>query len=333
MTARARQRDKISWLVKKKWTPKKVHENLEKEFGRLAYSYRCVVYHCSLVRKKVSGASVARNGRPRHKLVDEKIWAAHIEDPDLSVRKLAARITEPRETVRRHMIDIGARKGALPRIPHDLTSSQRSSRVTMSKTLLGYLKDKKKWPRIITGDETWVYLTNQQKFGWFFPGDEPRRAVDRQQGDKKVMLVTFLSSRGFKAIKFLPEGATIDARICCDLFRCIRMENDAPLWIHMDNASPHRAKLAQSVLTDLQIFPLPHPPYSPDLAPCDFWLYGRLKYSLGSAKFSTVDELQERVLEELHKIQVGEIRRVYNEWIRRLERCIESQGDYVHISH
>ena len=36
---------------------------------------------------------------------------------------------------------------------------------------------------------------------------------------------------------------------------------------------------------------LPHPPYSPDLAPCDFWLFSRIKDELRGKRFSTNEEL------------------------------------------
>jgi len=331
-SSRAVQRDKIRWLVGKRWSPSRIHEALSIEFGRHAYSYKCVVYHCSAARRKVARGSGGQRGRPRNQLVDEKILLAHAEDPDLSAKKLAVMISEPRETVRRHLIQIGGNYGNFPRVPHELTESQKSSRVKMSKTLLDFLKDKKKWPKIITGDETWVYATNSPKRGWTLPGDAPRTRVDAQQGDQKVMLQAFFSSRGFKSIRFLDEGSTVDANFCCDVFREIAEQNKPPLWIHMDNARPHRAKKAENVLEQLSMVPLPHPPYSPDLAPADFWLFGRMKNVLGSTKFLSIDKLQERVVRELHKIQLAEFRRVYNEWILRLQLCIEMGGEYVHTT-
>ena len=153
--------------------------------------------------------------------------------------------------------------------------------------------------------------------------------ADRERGDKKSMLVTFFSTSGFKVVRFLPIGTTIDSHYCCELFRELARNTCPPLWVHMDNARPHRAKCTALVLEELEIVPLPHPPYSPDLAPSDFWLFGRLKGSLGSTRFSTLEELEKKLNEELHKITTAEIRRVYNEWVRRLQACIESGGEYV----
>ena len=49
--------------------------------------------------------------------------------------------------------------------------------------------------------------------------------------------------------------------------------------ILIDNASSHVAKYTKSFLESVGIELLSHPPYSPDLAPCDFWLFPKLKYT------------------------------------------------------
>ena len=41
------------------------------------------------------------------------------------------------------------------------------------------------------------------------------------------------------------------------------------------------------------------PPYSPDLVPCDFWLFPKLKSPLSGKRFQTIDEIQENTTEQL----------------------------------
>ena len=38
-----------------------------------------------------------------------------------------------------------------------------------------------------------------------------------------------------------------------------------------------------------------HPPYSPDLAPCDFWLFSKLKENLRGCRYETIEEMKEAV--------------------------------------
>ena len=49
---------------------------------------------------------------------------------------------------------------------------------------------------------------------------------------------------------------------------------------HQDNAPVHNSILVTDYLTQMGIKTVPHPPYSPDLAPCDFWLFPKLKENL-----------------------------------------------------
>jgi len=118
--------------------------------------------------------------------------------------------------------------------------------------------------------------------GWILPDAEPRVFVDKQQGDKKSMLVVFFSTSGFKVIRFVPDGATVTSEYCIKLFQEIVAGTHSPTWVHMDNARPHKAKCTERAMKEMGLVPLPHPPYSPDLAPSDFWFFGYLKGKLGT---------------------------------------------------
>jgi len=54
---------------------------------------------------------------------------------------------------------------------------------------------------------------------------------------------------------------------------------------HLAKAPAHTTALAKAKLVELGYELLPHPPYSPDLAPCDFFLFPNLKKSLAGQKF------------------------------------------------
>ena len=74
---------------------------------------------------------------------------------------------------------------------------------------------------------------------------------------------------------------------------------------------------------------MPHPAYSPDLAPSDFYLFGRLKNNLLGKEFRTESELKQAVLDDLDKISYQELRRVFNNWVLRLNKCVSEAGEYV----
>ncbi|XP_064462425.1 uncharacterized protein LOC135373045 [Ornithodoros turicata] len=63
------------------------------------------------------------------------------------------------------------------------------------------------------------------------------------------------------------------------------------LHLH-DNARPHTAHLTTRTLQELRWKLSPHPPYSPELAPSDFHLFGPLKAFLGGRHFSCDDQVK-----------------------------------------
>ncbi|GFS16472.1 transposase [Elysia marginata] len=64
----------------------------------------------------------------------------------------------------------------------------------------------------------------------------------------------------------------------------------------------HKTRATTQSLRDLGIQDLPHPAYSPNLAPCDFWLFPILKDRLAGRKFDRIQDLTETVNSELRTI-------------------------------
>ena len=73
----------------------------------------------------------------------------------------------------------------------------------------------------------------------------------------------------------------------------------------------------------------PHPAYSPDLSPSDFYLFGRLKDKLEGIEFQSENEIEQAIIEEFEKISSEELKTVFDSWIQRIEKCIEIGGSYV----
>ena len=62
-------------------------------------------------------------------------------------------------------------------------------------------------------------------------------------------------------------------------------------YFHQDNTPVHNSILVTDYLTKMGIKTVSHPPYSPDLAPCDFWLFPKLK----GCRYETIEEMKEAV--------------------------------------
>jgi hypothetical protein len=73
---------------------------------------------------------------------------------------------------------------------------------------------------------------------------------------------------------------------------------------------------------------VPQPPYSPDLSPCDLFLFSRLKNHLKGRHLGTLDNIQKRVTDELKGIPEEAFQHCYEQWKQRLRRCVAAQGNY-----
>ncbi|GFX98368.1 putative transposase [Trichonephila clavipes] len=72
----------------------------------------------------------------------------------------------------------------------------------------------------------------------------------------------------------------------------------------------------------------PQPPYSPDLSPCDFFLFPKLKNHLKGHHFGTLENIKTAVTDQLQAIPISEFHQCYEEWKKRLQRCVASEGSY-----
>jgi histone-lysine N-methyltransferase SETMAR len=101
--------------------------------------------------------------------------------------------------------------------------------------------------------------------------------------------------------KFAPEGQAMNTEFYCNALHRPREDNRrkrpellrAGDWLlHDDNSPSHRALVTRQFLTHKSIITLPHPPCSPDLTPCDFFLFPKMKLQLKGCRFARVEEIQ-----------------------------------------
>jgi hypothetical protein len=64
------------------------------------------------------------------------------------------------------------------------------------------------------------------------------------------------------------------------------------LLLHRDNAPSHTSVLTQQFLAKSELVVIPHPPNPPDLAPCDFLPFPKMKLKLKGRRFDSIEEIQ-----------------------------------------
>ena len=69
---------------------------------------------------------------------------------------------------------------------------------------------------------------------------------------------------------------------------------------------------------------VPQPPYSPDLAPCDFWLFPKLR----GCHYETIEEMKEAVTKVIDTHMQEDFHGAFQKSLGRYNKCIAAGGDY-----
>ena len=69
---------------------------------------------------------------------------------------------------------------------------------------------------------------------------------------------------------------------------------------------------------------VPHPPYSPDFGPCDFWLFPKLR----GCRYETIEEMKEAVMKVIDTLTQEDFHGVIQKFFEWYNKCIVAGGDY-----
>lgn len=272
-----------------------------------------------------------RTGRPKKSALIPQIQNYLKENPYSSTRNIAKHMNADKKTVKFILVnELHMKQVNFKWIPHVLTSQNKAIRVEMCTKLLEFLSNanNNKLRKVLTQDESWIYFSNPRNSMWIHEDDKIPQRVSRKIDSKKVMISVIWSITGIKSITMLGRDQKFNRvffseTVLKDLSKKISTKG---YYLHMDNARPH---LVPEKLKELGIKRLEHPPYSPDVAPSDFFLFGYLKDQLQGCEFEDEEQLFEKVSEILYSIPKSTLERVYNEWMERLFKVIETNGNYI----
>ena len=151
------------------------------------------------------------------------------------------------------------------------------------------------------------------------------------------MLICFFDQKGIVHKEFVPPGQTVNAAFYVEVLKRLRenvrrkppdhWRNNTWLLYH-DSVSAHAALLTRRFLTDNNMTVVPHPPYSPHLAPSDIFLFPKLKMKLEGRRFQTLEEIQAESQAVLNTLRENDLQECFKNWHRRWDRCQASEGDY-----
>ncbi|VVC26506.1 Hypothetical protein CINCED_3A009587 [Cinara cedri] len=199
-------------------------------------------------------------------------------------------------------IYLGMRRVAAKFVPRLLTEQQKQGRVESCSSLKEEFQNNTNFfSKVITGDESWCYEydpeNKQQLSQWKSPAS-PRSKKARQV-------------RGVKRLK-RPD-----------------LWQSGDWFFHHDNAPAHTTLSVRRFLTKNDMTTVSHPPYSPDLFPCVFFLFPRKKMNMKGKRFVDIDKVKKKkTTEALAGITKDEIKKCLKNWNKRLAKCINSNGEY-----
>ena len=116
-----------------------------------------------------------------------------------------------------------------------------------------------------------------------------------------------------------------------DLLRAMWKKRGPLLLImlfHHDNTPRHWASTTQETIDRRSIEVLRHPPYSPDLAHCDFFLFPKLKNILRGQQFDDVADLQRVVQSVIASLGPSAYKSCFYSWVKMCWKCISFKVEY-----
>ena len=237
-----------------------------------------------------------KSGRPKsasHKEIVSKIKEIIEGDARFTVRDIARKVGISLSTV--HLIlkkHLKVRKISARWVPHLLTDEQKRQWVKVAKKLLQMFPkyDKKQFANVVTGDETWVhYFEPVRKVSnkiWATKHSKRPIIAKRSWSTKKVLYAIFFSGEGVAIKVPVKKGKSITGKYYKDVVlkklkkyyqkRCPATGFKHVHLLH-DNAPAHTSAIVAAFLKKETVTVLPHPTYSPDLAPCDFFLFPKIE--------------------------------------------------------
>lgn len=330
-------------------TLKQINDNMQTQYGGEA---PCRATVANWIREYKWGRENLANrpcqGRPPELATPSRIAKARAivaTNRKISLAQLAHRLRVSPTSAKNILISHLRLEKKLGRwVPYQLTEAQKAKRVEHARALLS--KWGRRWTqfknKLVTVDETWVHHhpapTPRTSAEWLPEDAEPPKIARVQTDRSKLMAIIFWDSLGIVHLEYFSPSLKrpgINAEIYRQILRRFKKSLDEKrpekvrrgVLLLQDNAPCHKASC--DILPELSIETVAHPPYSPDLAPSDYYLFRNLKNSMRGAKFGSDEAVKAAVSAHFASQKSEYYSRGIDKLREQLEAVIKSNGEFL----
>ncbi|KAI6646359.1 hypothetical protein LOD99_9230 [Oopsacas minuta] len=231
-----------------------------------------------------------------------------------------------------------------------LTAGDKSKRLKMSKNLVEKIECQGRFLSLLwMSDEAHLHLNGKinSKTNVFWGIQRPMEVAMKPLHSEKCTVWAAISAKGTigpfffeendRAVTVTKEGYIQVLELFWEQLRVLYPSLLNHFWFQQDGASSHTSNFSRDWLKEhfgARVISLKTnfecAPYSPDLNPPDFYLWGYLKDRVYSTKPRTISELKENI-KEIRKIPTTVCKNVMNNLVVRLKKCTELKGG--HLEH
>lgn len=332
-------REVLLFFFHSKKTAAEAHRELQKVYGDAAPSETtCRDWFRRFKDGDFDVDDRSREGRPKT-FEDAELEALLDEDPCQTQNELASALGVTRQAISKRLHALGMIQKQGTWVPYDLKPRNVERRFFACEQLLQRQKRKGFLHRIVTGDEKWIHYSNpKRKKSWGQPGHASTSSARPNIHAAKVMLCIWWDQDGVIYYELLKPNETITGEhYRTQLMRLSRaLREKRPQYeqrhekviLQHDNARPHVAKPVKTYLETLKWEVLPHPPYSPDIAPSDYYLFRSMAHGLADQQFRSYEDISKWLdswiaSKDEHFYRHG-IRALPERW----EKVVASDGQY-----
>ena len=227
-------------------------------------------------------------------------------------------------------------------VPRVLSEEQKEGHHNNSREMVEFIdSDPKVLEALATCDESWIYCydpeSKRQSFQWKHAGSPRPKKARQSKSTQKLMMIPFFDSKGMIYLHWVPSGQTVNKEYYVEVLREFKkgfhrkrpaLFTSGQWHFHQDNALVHNSIHVSNYLTEMGIKTVCYPPYSPDLAPCDFWLFPKLKENLRDSRFETIEEMKEAVMRVMDTFTLEDFQGAFQKLVEQYNKCIAARGEY-----